>query len=476
MTKNAVRSTRRIHMLQVIVVILLILALNAIIVGLSRRVPLSIDLTTNQRYALSDVSRAFLSGLEKEIDVYVLAREETFARASTYTSYVYTLLQQYAQYDRVRLQYVDYALDPTFATRFANLSLAENGIVIECEGRTEMLEISDLFEYSYSSADEIQVTAIAEERLASTISRVLQQKRIQAMILTGNGAQSLEGLRELLETNSFEVGECSLATEHFDPEVELMILAAPTTDLTEGQLAGLEAWLKNDGEYGKTLFYAADVSQPAQPTLESFLKDWGISVDEGAVFETSAKRTTQNQPFFATVEFADAGAAEGFETADTPIVAPMSRPLTLRFSFQEGYQTRILLQFSETSGVRPPDAPRDFSADNATRHGPIPTLVESTLSAGSADVSRVYVSGSTLLLDSTIVGGNVYLNRQYLLKLFSNLGSGTDLSNFIGKKLTDEKAHIPTATANALGVLLALILPGVLIATGIVILMRRRRL
>lgn len=474
--KNPVRSMRRMHMLQVIVVILLIIALNAVAVGLSRRFPLSVDLTANRRYALSDASKTFLSSLEKDIDVYVMSREETFAQASTYTSYVHIVLQQCAQYENVRLHYVDYTLDPTFAARFSDLSLAENGIVIECEGRAEALEISDLFEYSYSSTNEIQVTAIAEARLASTISRVLQQERIRAAILTGNGAQSLEGLRELLEANSFEVGECSLALEHFDPDVELMILAAPTTDLTEGQLTGLENWLKNDGQYGRTLFYAADVSQPKLPVLEGFLKDWGVSVDDGAVFETSAARTTQNQPFFATVEFADADAAVGFEDAETPIVAPMARPLTLRFSFQEGYQTRTLLQFSETSGVRPSDAPQNFSADDASRRGPIPALVESTLSTGSADVSRIYISGSTLLMDSTIVGGNVYLNRQYLLKLFSDLGSGTDLSNFTGKKLTDEKVYLPTATANVLGVLLALALPGALIAAGIVILIRRRRL
>ena len=473
--KNAVRSMRRIHTLQVIVVILLIVALNAVAVGLSRRFPLSADLTANRRYALSDASKSFLSGLDREIDVYVLAREETFSQASTYTSYVHVLLQQYAQYDRVHLHYVDYALDPTFAARYPELSLSENGIVVECEGRAEALEISDLFEYSYSATNEIQVTSIAEARLASTISRVLRQEHIRAAILTGNGAQALEGLRELLEANGFEVGECSLALERFDPDVELMILAAPTADLTGGQLAGLEAWLKNDGNYGKTLFYAADISQLELPVLESFLKDWGVSVDDGAVFETSAARTTQNQPFFATVEFADADAAEGFEDADTPIVAPMARPLTLRFSFQEGYQTHTLLQFSETSGVRPSDASRDFSADDATRRGPIPALVECTRTAGG-EASRIYVSGSTLLLDSTIIGGNVYLNRQYLLRLFSNLGGGTDLTNFTGKKLTDETVHIPTATANVLGVLLALALPCALIAAGIVILVRRRRL
>ena len=475
MKKNMVRSMRLAHGLQIAVVILLVLALNAAAVGLSRRVNFSLDLTANSRYALSDANREFLQGVDQPVNVYVLADRETFSQSSTYTTYVSILLDQYAQYETISLNYVDYTRDPTFASRFPDLNLAENGIVIECEGRATALQLSDLFEYSYSSSEEIQITAIGEARLAAAITDVLMENHARAVVLTGNGAQSVAGLQELLDANGFEVSEASLAMGNVDAQADLLLLIAPTVDLTAEQVSYLETWLKNGGEYGKTLFYAADVTQPELPRLEALIREWGVSVDDGAVFETSADRTSQNQPFFATTQFVDESYAQAFADAGAPIVAPMARPLTLRFSQQEGYSTRTILQFSETSGVRPSDAAQNFSAADATRWGPIPALVESTLTA-NGNSSRLYVCASTSLLDSTILEGNAFLNRQFLLKLFSNLTGGMDLSNFVGKKLTDETVHISTSTANTLGIAVAIALPAALFAVGVAVFIRRRRL
>lgn len=473
--KNAVRSMQLIHAVQVLVAVLLAVALNVVVVELSERYPLSVDLTANSRYALSDAAQAFLSDLEKPVKIYVLANEEAFAQASTYTTYAATLLKQCARYDAVSLEYVDFTRDPTFAASFPELQLAENAIVVECENRAASFMVSDLFQYSYSAANEIQITAIGEEKLASAITDVLYENHARALVLTGNGAQTAAGLQQLLDANGFEVAQTSLALAELDAEADLLLLVAPTVDLTADQLAALESWLHNGGQYGKTLFYAADVTQPELPRLEGLLKDWGVSVDDGAVFETSAARTSQNQPFFATPGIVHAEYAEAFADAGAPIVAPMARPLTIRFTQQEGYATREILQFSDTSGVRPSDAAPTFSAADAARRGPIPALVECRLQDGEK-VSRIYVCASASLVDSTILEGNAFLNRQFLLKLFSDLGGGVDLVNFVGKRLTDDTVYIPTATANAIGVTLAIVLPLGLIGVGILFFIRRRRL
>lgn len=476
MKKNhAVRSLHLIHTLQVAVAVLLVIAVNVVAVQLAGRYPLSLDLTANSRYALSDAADAFLSGLDKPVRLYVLANEEAFAQASTYTTYAATLLKQCAHYEAVTVAYVDYTRDPTFSAGFSDLQLAENAIVVECEDRAVSLMVSDLFQYSYSASNEIQVTAIGEEKLASAITDVLYENHARALVLTGNGAQPAEGLQQLLDANGFEVGQASLAMAALDAETDLLLLIAPTTDLTADQLSALENWLYNNGQYGKTLFYAADVTQPQLPGMESLLKDWGVSVDDGAVFETSAARTSQNQPFFATPEIVSVDYADAFGSAAAPLVAPMARPLTVRFARQEGYSTQTLLQFSDTSGVRPSDAASGFTAADATRWGPIPALVECQLQVGEK-TSRIFVSSSASLVDSTILEGNAFLNRQFLLKLFSDLGGGVDLVNFVGKKLTDDTAYIPTATANAIGIAVGIVLPLALIGTGVLLLIRRRRL
>ncbi|NLF27564.1 MAG: GldG family protein, partial [Clostridiales bacterium] len=340
---------------EIALVLLLAVAVNVVAVRLSARFPLSLDLTADNRYALSGETRALLGSLDRDVDICVLAAEDSYA-TSTYTEYAAELLKQYPKYGRVSVIYVDFARDPTFAARYPELELPENGLLISSEGRAEVLETADLFEYSYTAANEMQVTSVAEAKLAGTIASVASDSRMKALVLTGNGAQPVEGLQELLKANNFDVREAPLAMGAFDLDADVAILAAPTSDLTGEQVASIEAFLEGGGEYGKSLFYAADVTQPALPNLEALLREWGVAVDDGAVFETSPERTYQSQPFFATVRMVGGALAEEFAGEPAPVIAPMARPLTVRFRFQEGYTTEALLQFSETSGVRPSDA------------------------------------------------------------------------------------------------------------------------
>lgn len=150
--RNAFALARRLHVLQVLLAVLLTVAINVAAVALSQRYPLRLDLTANGRYELSEENREFLAALDKQIHFYVLADQEEYARASTYTTYAATLLAQYPLYADVEVTYVDFAADPTFASRYPDLELAQNGIVVECEDRAVALETSDLFEYSYSRA------------------------------------------------------------------------------------------------------------------------------------------------------------------------------------------------------------------------------------------------------------------------------------------------------------------------------------
>lgn len=190
--RNAFALARRLHVLQVLLAVLLTVAINVAAVALSQRYPLRLDLTANGRYELSEENREFLAALDKQIHFYVLADQEEYARASTYTTYAATLLAQYPLYADVEVTYVDFAADPTFASRYPDLELAQNGIVVECEDRAVALETSDLFEYSYSAQNEIQVSAVGEARLASAIASVLNPVRAHATVLVDNDAQPVE--------------------------------------------------------------------------------------------------------------------------------------------------------------------------------------------------------------------------------------------------------------------------------------------
>ena len=468
------RQRRALHIAQIVALITLAVAVNLLAAALTDRFPLTWDMTANTRYALSDQSRDFAALLKKDVCIHVLARRDTYRKASSYTAYAAALIEQYPKYGPVTVDYVDFAQDPTFAARF-EMPLAENDLLVTCEDRAVQLKTSDLFEYSYSQSGEIQVRAIGEAKLAAAIMDAVVTQRAGVTVLTGNGAQNAEGLQALLEDNSFDVTAQSLALGVPD-DVRVAVLIAPTSDLTKDQVEALDAWLFNGGQYGRTLFYAADVTQGPLPNLEAYLREWGAQVDDGAVFETSQARTSHNQPFFATAGIADPILDKAFADAGAPVIVPMARPLTALFDTREGYSVSTVLTFSETSGVRPSDAPEGFTATDAKRWGPIPAMLACRLEAGEGRSSSIYVCGSASLYDSTILQGDAFLNRRLLVRLFTGAGGGTDTSNFVGRMLTDDVVHIPTSRANALGVLLGIAVPLAIVAAGIAVYLRRRRL
>jgi ABC-type uncharacterized transport system involved in gliding motility auxiliary subunit len=132
--------------------------------------------------------------------------------------------------------------------------------------------------------------------------------------------------------------------------------------------------------------------------------------------------------------------------------------------------------FSETSGVRPIDAPSDFTADDAVIWGPMPALVKSSFNAPTAAgllQSHMIISASTGMLDQIALHNTSVTNVEYLLNLLGDL-SNRDTINILPTSLANRMLGITSAQASALGVILAGILPALVLLTGVGVWLFRR--
>jgi ABC-type uncharacterized transport system involved in gliding motility auxiliary subunit len=283
----------------------------------------------------------------------------------------------------------------------------------------------------------------------------------------------------LLTDNNYDVVQLNLTMEALDDTYDLALLLGPRIDLSEDALAKLDAFLYNDGTYGKTLFYTADVTQDILPNLEAFFIEWGIGIGNGAVFETKAERTYQYQPYWPVVEYVDEAFRDRLIDPSSPVLMPLSRPLDLIYVTRAPNLNEVLLQFTETSGVRPSDAGEGFSVEDAERWGPMPAMVlASKRIHGTEGVtqfrSNVVLSASTAMLDTFSIQNTSLSNSEYLLNLFNTLTERKNVVNIQPKSLAGNTLSITTAQANAMGIVLAGVLPFLILVTGIVIWFVRR--
>ncbi len=456
--------------------------INFVAMQLGQRYNLAVDLTANAAYKPGEETKALLQNLDSasgDVDIFVLATEDAFS-GSSYFLQAQRMIEAYPRLSsRVNLTYVDYVFDPTFASRYPDLDLSQGDVLVVSDDRVKQLKFADLFNYTYTENGALKIeSSRAEEALTSAILYVISGDQVRVAILTGNGMRDMPVFTRLLTDNNYELSQVNLTMDTLDA-YDLALLLAPQMDLSEDALRKLDAFLYNDGAYGKTLFYTADVTQDSLPNLETFLKEWGLIVGDGAVFETTAERTYQYQPYYPVAEYVDQTYRDQLIDPSAPVLMPLARPLDLVYETRGANANEVLLQFTETSGVRPSEAVDSFSVDQAERWGPIPALIlASQRIYGTTGViqarSNIVLSASTAMLDAFSIQNTSLANSQYLLNLLNSLCERTDVVNIQPKSLAGKTLSITTAQASRLGILLAGVLPLTILAMGIVIWLVRR--
>ena len=254
----------------------LVVLVNLIVGLLVERFPMNIDLTDNQIFALSDESIEYVKGVEQNISINVLAKEEDFAGNNAYYNQANEVINKYALYsDKIKVNYVDIYTDPTFVQNYPKEDLAYGDIVVSCDDRYQVLDAYDLFNVGTTQSGSTSITSSkAEQAMTSAIMFVTDANPMTVTVLTGYGSTetaNIDDLTSTLGSNGYLTTETNLMTEDIPEEATIAILAAPTIDLTEAEAKKISDFLENDGNFGKILYYFADASQPELPVLEALL-------------------------------------------------------------------------------------------------------------------------------------------------------------------------------------------------------------
>ena len=228
------------------------------------------DLTAAQQYSLSDQTRRVLQSLESPIAIRVFAREEEFpAFRDRLDEYAYTSSQ-------VSVEYVDVDRNPVLAREYEIQSYGT--VVFDYEGRVE------------------RVVSTAEQELTNALIKAVVGEERTVYFVQGHGEHSPENterdgysaLTEALRLDNLTVEPVVLAqTGEVPADAAVVVIAGPTTDFLLPEVELLRGYLEGGG---KALFLldppetteAADV-----PALVELIAEWGIEVGRDVVVDVS---------------------------------------------------------------------------------------------------------------------------------------------------------------------------------------------
>lgn len=485
-----------------IIFIVAIVLVNIVINLVLTRFDVKVDLTDSKMFSIEKSTAEYLSGIDDDITITVAYDEEGFIGAGDYYRQTSEILKRFSEANsRISVRYLPLDLNPTvYAEYGANHYDGEIIVKSEKTGRYVILSADDYVNAKYSfngeqistedayyymqlgfsSYLEVDTSAGAEEGIASAIMNVTDTNPVRVAFMTGFGAAQSQTLTELLQKNVYVLETIDASTvSEIDPEIDYIVINAPTTDYSNEALSALDKWLDNGGIYGKNVVYIPSVEAVDTPNIDSFLAEWGIELEKATLLQTDGEYAYTAGGSYQTLELQETDYSDGVNVSSAYTYGDMLRPIKLLFDENGHYETKAILTTYDGAVKKPFGVGEAWKVSDADEIGSYNVLVESNKVVFPNNVpsySRVFVYGGSTLIHDTYMTTAQANNDAIFMNLFNKTCDKTELGLSFSVKSFDIKVtEINSNTKNFIGLLFAVIIPVIIIATGIFVWIRRKR-
>lgn len=483
--------------------VLVLLALGLVINGVAKlavdRYSLTLDLTDSKLYQLSSTTYQTVGQLTSPVSITVFGNEQDYPVMLREMLTGYRRLSQ-----RISVSYQDPFSNPRLVDSFLQRGtrIIQNDLVIESEGAFKRFSIEDM--YIFNEAKTLATGFRAEQQLTSAILQ-LQDSRIPVVRFTdGHNETPSEALFGLFSRNNYQTERITLAISTLDTATDLLVIASPARDFSVQETFAMDAYLNRGGSL---MAFLAPSENPL-PNLAAFMERWGIVFGDGIVFEPRAYISDNRMnlvPMYAQHEM-------NIHFGDKRYFMLMPSARTLRPAENPSYDLDIMTVLSSTpesysktatsagSQVKEPgDASGPFSlAMTATRNvrGSLAAADNQTPGAGSQTPgagsqtpgagskvpekpetaqARLFAAGSSSIYADDILGMSSFANGDFLVQAINWLNPERRAINIPAKTIAMPPLGILPAEAAIAGFVLAGLIPALILATGLVVAIKRRR-
>jgi ABC-type uncharacterized transport system involved in gliding motility auxiliary subunit len=417
------------------------------------------DWTTGGRNTISEDTRKLLAELTEPVTITAWASEDAMLREQ-----IRDLVGSYQRFK------------PDISLEFINPDTAPEQV------RTEGVTVDGELVVGYRGRSE-HVQTRSEQKLTNALLRVSRQDERWIVFLSGHGERDPHGeanadlgaFGKELERNGLKVQTVNLAENPIPANTSLLVIAGPRVNLLPGEVAMVRDYVTAGGN----LLWLAEPGKPAG--LELLAEQLGITFLPGVVVDATTQAFGINDPSFALVTaypnhevtrefksvtvFPEAAALEIREDPRwqaTPILSTLSR------SWTELGELKGEIQFDQNTDERA--GPLDIGVALTST----PPAAESTEGSDTpAHEQRIIVTGDGDFLSNTYLGnaGNLDLG----LNMVHWLSHDDAFIDIRVKAAPDTTLELGRLAQGVIGLGALIGLPILLMTSGLVIWLRRRR-
>lgn len=483
-----------------------VVLLNVTVSMIFERYPLTIDLTDEHKYSVSQQTADYIKSIDDEITITVLAPEEEFSGMSEYTLQAAQLLKRYQQYaPNINVTYSDLLSHPEIASKYTSIDLKDFDIIVETKGsfqRVKVLTIcgdlvswnaemtSSLSQYSMTVDDLAEVYGIqntlewyseyivgsnAEAAFTSAIMSLTDPDPVSVTFLTGHREVSqFAYFKKLLSANGYQVSEVNIMTQDIPGDTDLLVIPAPSQDYLSEEMQKISDFLENDRSGEKNILYIASLQQGDTPDLDQLLASYGIKVEKAVIFENDLDRFYGGDRSYTIPTIASDSYMQDINASSPLLLMPMARPITLLFEESGTGSAEAYIQ-SSSQGSAYSYSALGFDQDSAQTGLQTSLAIASKGASSSDDATELMVIGSDEFLSDRWLQEASFQNSEYIISLLNGMTGKTSSGIVIATKtILDSTFDITHKQASILKWTFQLVIPLGVLLIGFAVYKKRK--
>lgn len=447
---------------------------------LLEQVPMSVDITAESLYTITDTTKDILKGLEKDVTIYALY-DRVKGESSTTTFNIIKYLDMYEAYDHVTVEYVDLDKNPGFLRETvgedAASSYSSGDYIVKCGDHIKQIPSSNMYEtetsmdYSTFQYQSVTKGINAEACLSGAIVYVISDEIPVVYVSTGNGEADMSSYSKVklnITNNNFEIKELNLNQSDIPEDCAVIMFISPTSDLSTTALNRLKTWFNTTN--GNVICLMDYLKSGTEFTnFNTLFGLFSLRINNDVVKETSDYCITGKPQWFTASTLSPANSPlEGAEKASGYFFD--TRSVEVLSTSNEYSDSTALVKTSAAATATDIITGAESTGEKV--------LVASGRYQGGLDVSKILLTGSSLNLQdeyiqstgSTIAGG-------ILVKSLNWMASNSNEGDLIPtKEYNTETVSVTESQYKLWSVIGYLVYPLIIVVIGFVIWIRRRHL
>ncbi|HHW31171.1 MAG TPA: GldG family protein [Clostridiaceae bacterium] len=463
-----------------VILIAVVIAIAVVLNMLVDLLGIKWDLTPNKLYSIGDVTKELLSSLDKDVRIIGLFDETTITSDDRYKD-VIELLENYAKYPRVTVEYIDPDKNPGIIKELDpdNLKdLSYSDFVVMHNGKMKKLEYYDLFNTRFNQMTfSYELTGTnAEQGFTGAIKYVTAEVTPTVYFLEGHEETKIDTdyttLKEYLERNNYDVKSLNLYSEEKVPDdAAILVVVSPKKDITTSERNKILDYIKNGGE--AIFMFDPLETNPDFPEFQKLLAEINISINYDRVKENDSTRHIPNNSYNLVPILQSNSINSSLNPDSFVMIMPVSRSINILKNQKDYITITPLLKTSDSAVGEQIDKNK-----GADIEGPL-DLAVAVEYVGGLNPSKILVMGNGSFMSDTAISRyqNYSLNGMYffLNSLMWMQDKSDDL--FIAPKSYEmPRLQITALQSTITGIAVVVGLPLIILITGFVVFLRRRHL